>query len=210
MIPGATQTIGQMQNRSFTTISLLFLCALTVYAAETPAEVSGVFGPAFADSGSGEVPLRVGTKLSAGTTVRTGPRGAADIFLGSELGVIRLTQNTILRIEQIHGTNTYLHLQQGSILGNGSNVGERSRYEIKTAVGIAAVTRAAFRLHAEGYFVVLDGKAHFAHVPANGEPKLHNLSAPPAVYFSATEGIQQAPKELVREVVNQSKARLGQ
>jgi len=201
-------------GNTFAICITLFLAVFSCSAADTNAEVSGVFGPAFADFGSGDTPLRVGTKLSAGTTIRTGARGAADIFLGSEPGVIRLTQNTILLIEQLHGTNdtsnTYLHLQQGSILGNGSNVRESSRYQIKTGIGIGGVTTAAFRLHAEGYFVALDGKAHFAHVPTNGEPKLHNLTAPPAVYFSASQGVKPAPKELVREVINQSKARLGQ
>jgi hypothetical protein len=192
----------------------LLLAASSSRGAGASAEVSGVFGSAFANSGAGETPLRVGTKLEAGTTIRTGPRGAADIYLGSEPGVIRLTQNTMVRIEQLESTNgtstTYLHLQQGSLLGNGSDVRDTSRYQIKTAVGIAGVSRAAFRLHAEGYFVVLDGKAQFAHVPTNGEPKLHSLAAPPAVYFSPQQGVQPAPKDLVREVVSQSKARLGQ
>lgn len=192
----------------------LLLAALSSSGAGASAEVSGVFGSAFANSSAGETPLRAGTKLEAGTTIRTGPRGAADIYLGSEPGVIRLTQNTTVRIEQLESTNgtsnTYLHLQQGSLLGNGSDVRDTSRYQIKTGVGIAGVSRAAFRLHAEGYFVVLDGKAQFAHVPTNGEPKLHSLTAPPAVYFSPQQGVQSAPKELVREVVNQSKARLGQ
>jgi hypothetical protein len=39
--------------------------------------------------------------------------------------------------------------------------------------------------------------------------KVHTLSAPPAVYFSPSEGVKPAPKGLVHEVVNQSKARLG-
>lgn len=205
---------ARMRNiQTLTTICLL-VGVFTAYAAETPAEVSGVFGPAFVNSGTGDTPLRVGTKLSAGTTIRTGARGAADIFLGGEPSVIRLTQNTIVRIEQLHGTNntseTYLHLQQGSILGNGSNVPENSRYQIKTAVGIAGIASGAFRLHAEGYLVLLNGKARFAHVPTNGEPKLYDLTAPPAVYFSAAEGVKPAPKELVREILDQSRARLGQ
>src|SRR5688500_11866489 len=161
-----------------------------------PAEVSGVFGSALVNSGAGERPLRVGTKLDSGTTIRTGPRGAADIYLGSEPGVIRLTQNTTVRIEQLESTNgtsnAYLHLQQGSLLGNGSDVRDTSRYQIKTGVGIAGVSRAAFRLHAEGYFVVLEGKAQFAPVPTNGDPNLHTLAAPPAVYFSPQHGVQPA------------------
>ncbi len=209
-------------------IHLLALASLTAYAAETTApsggtaEVSGVFGSAFVNSGTADTPVRTGTRLAAGTTIRTESGAAMDVYLGREAGVIRLTQNTTVRIEKLADTNsqseTYLHLQRGTILGNsGRHASGSARHasdhvsgQIKTAVGIAEIGSAAFRLHAEGYLVVLNGTAHFAHVPATGEPKLHTLNAPPPVYFSPTEGVKPAPKELVREVVNQSKARLGQ
>jgi hypothetical protein len=201
-------------------IYLLSFAALSASTVETTAatgrtaEVSGAFGSAFANSGEGDKPLRTGTLLAAGTTIRTDPGAAMDVYLGKEAGVIRLTQNTTVRIERLADTNgqseIYLHLQRGAVLGNGSQASVGSRYEIKTAVGIAEMGSSAFRLHAEGYLVVLNGTAHFAHVPATGEPKLHSLNAPPAVYFSPTEGVKPAPKELIREVVNQSKASLGQ
>ena len=202
-------------------IYLISFAALSSCAAQTTtpagrtAEVSGVVGSAFANSGDGDKPVRTGTILAAGTTIRTDPGAAMDVYLGKEAGVIRLTQNTTLRIERLADTNgqtdIYLHLQQGTILGNGGrHASDHASGQIKTAVGIAEVGSAAFRLHAEGYLVVLNGTARFAHVPADGEPKLHSLNAPPAVYFSPTEGVKPAPKELIREVVNQSKARLGQ
>ena len=199
-------------------IYLLSLATLTGHTAESTstrsAEVSGVFGSAFVNTGTGEAPVRAGTMLAAGTTIRTESGAAVDVYLGKEAGVIRLTQNTTVRIEQLVETNrqsdVYLHLQRGTVLGNGSQASPGSHYQIKTAVGIAEVGSSAFRLHSEGYLVVLNGAAHFAHVPPNGEPKLHSLNAPPAVYFSPTEGVKPAPKELVREVVNQSKARLSQ
>ena len=198
---------------------LVFLAALASAAADIElsnraAEVSGVFGSAFANTGAADSPVRTGTKFTAGTTVRTDSGAAMDLFLGDEAGVIRLTQNTTLRIERLADTNgqadIYLHLQRGTVLGNGSQASIGSRYQIKTAVGVASLGSSAVRLHAEGYLVVMSGAAHFAHVPASGEAKLHGLNAPPPVYFSPSEGVKPAPKELVREVVNQSKARLGQ
>jgi len=210
-------------------IYLLSLAALTGYAdlkanvsLSHSAEVSGVFGAAFVNAGAEDTPARIGTRLAPGTTIRTESGAAMDVYLGKEAGVIRLTQNTTVRIERLADTNgqseIYLHLQRGTILGNSArdtggsrNSGRHaSGYQIKTAVGIAEAASSAFRLHSEGYLVVLNGAAHFAHVPATGEPKLYSLNAPPAVYFSPTEGVKPAPKELVREIVNQSKARLGQ
>jgi hypothetical protein len=178
------------------------------------AEVSGVFGLATAQHPTNaEVQLRAGMSLDAGTVIRTAPGAAVDLYLGPEAGVVRLTQSTMVTILQLNRTNshsdTYLHLQHGTMLGNGARISAGSRYQVKTDIGIAAIGNAAFRLHAEGYFVVVEGKAQFAHVPPEGEPKVHVLSAPPAVYFSPSEGIKEAPKTLVREVVTQSKAKLG-
>jgi len=199
-------------------ICFLALVTLTGHAAETAvprnrsAEVSGVLGSAFANSGTGDLAVRTGTILAAGTTIRTDPGAAMDVYLGKDAGVVRLTQNTTVRIEQLADTNgqsnVYLHLQRGTILGNSGP--HASSCQIKTGVGIAEVGSSAFRLHSDGYLVLLNGAAHFAHVPATGEPKLYSLNAPPPVYFSPTEGVKPAPKELTREVVNQSKARLGQ
>jgi hypothetical protein len=196
-------------------LMLIVVSLLTPAATLCPgAEVSGVFGLATGQHpGNAEVQLRAGMPLDAGTVIRTAPGAAVDLYLGSGVGVVRLTQSTMVTVQRLNQTNssteTYLHLQYGTMLGNGANVTAGSRYHIKTDAGIAAIGNAAFRLHAEGYFVVVDGKAQFAHVAPEGEAKVHALSAPPAVYFSPSEGVKEAPKVLVREVVSQSKAKLG-
>jgi hypothetical protein len=118
----------------FTTLPV-FLVLLAVIAsagADAPeissrtAEVSGVFGSAFANSRTGDTPIRTGT------TIRPESGAAVDIYFGSEAGVIRLTQNTMLRIERLADTN--------------GQAGVGSRYQIKTAVGVAGLGSAAFRL----------------------------------------------------------------
>src|SRR5688572_25026523 len=69
------------------------------------AEVSGVFGSAFVNSGAGETAVRTGTMLAEGATIRTDSGAAMDVYLGKEAGVIRFTQNTIVRIERLADTN---------------------------------------------------------------------------------------------------------
>lgn len=177
------------------------------------AEVSGAIGVATVQlPGATEEPLRHGMPLVEGSVLRTAAGAAVDLHLGPEAGVIRLTQNTMVAITVLRTTNghseTYLNLQHGTILGNGARIRGGSRYQIKTSAGIAAIGNAAYRLHAEGYFVVIEGAAQFAYVPPEGDVQLQRLSSPPAVYFSPLEGVKEAPKPLVREVVNQSKARL--
>lgn len=193
----------------------LALTSLCRAAEPTPvAEVSGVFGVATAQQpGAPEEQLRIGVTLPAGTVIRTASGAAVDLHLGNDAGVVRITQNTKLSIEQLQRTNsdseTYLHLQHGTVLGNGATIRAGSRYHIKNLSGVVAIGNAAFRLHAEGYFVVIEGKAQFAFVPPGGEAQVHTLSAPPAVYFSPSEGVKPAPKQLVKEVVSQSKAKLA-
>ncbi|MCI0747888.1 MAG: hypothetical protein L0Y58_20980 [Verrucomicrobia subdivision 3 bacterium] len=183
--------------------------------AQTPvAEVSGVAGTAFFQApGQPETQLRAGTRVVPGAVIRTGPAAAVDLYLGSDGGVLRLTQNTVLSVEKLEQTNAitdiYLYLQQGTALGNGSRIRPGLRYRIKVANGVAAIGDAAFRLHAEGYAVVVSGKAQFAYITPAGNPEIFSMTAPPAVYFSPTEGVKGAPRELVREVTDQSKAKLG-
>src|SRR5688572_3040659 len=120
-------------------LTALFLLAGASSAAEGPrAEVSGVIGVATAQvPGGPEEPLRPGMPMIEGAILRTASGAAADLHLGSELGVIRLTQNTMVTIEKLHRTNNnaeaYLHLQHGTILGNGAMIRPGSRYQIKTA-----------------------------------------------------------------------------
>jgi hypothetical protein len=203
-----------IKNAASLVSAILLIAGLSRAAdALATAEVSGVSGGVTATVGGSEAPLVTGMRLAAGATIRAAPGSAADIYLGPAAGVIRLTQKAVLTIERLESTNNavdvYLHLRQGAILGNGSKVSAGAKFQIKNASGIADISNAAFRLHAEGYLVVIEGKVRFAHVPPDSPGKLHSLHAPPAVYFSPTEGIKEAPKELVREIVNQSKAQLG-
>src|SRR5687767_2136915 len=113
--------MGLMKNRIAGSLSTLLLMALACSAAE----VSGVFGLATAQTpGGAEEPLRVGMPIPEGTVIRTAARAAVDMYLGREAGVIRLTQNTMVTLQQLQSTNsgteTYLHLQHGTILGNGA------------------------------------------------------------------------------------------
>lgn len=193
-------------------LSGFLLLASASNAADGPgAEISGVFGVATAQvPGGPEEPLRPGMPVAQGTILRTASRAAVDLHLGNDAGVLRLTQNTMVTLEKWQSnTETYLHLQHGTILGNGANIRAGARYQIKTTTGVAAIANAAFRLHAEGYLVVVEGKAQFAHVPLGAEAQVHTLSAPPAVYFSPSEGVKEASKALVREIITQSKGRLG-
>src|SRR5215211_4392554 len=107
--------MGFMIKTVLGSLSAWLMIASVCAGAERPAaEVSGVFGTATAQQpANAEVQLRAGMSLDAGTVIRTAPGAAVDLYLGGGPGVIRLTQSTMVTIQQLNHTNssteTYLH-----------------------------------------------------------------------------------------------------
>src|SRR6185503_1030033 len=80
-----------------------------------------------------------------------------------------------------------------------------SRYEIKMPTGVAGIRGTRGRLAAgrsgKPPIVLLQGKLFFVEVSgAGGELASHVLSAPPAVYFTATDGVKEAPPQMLQQV----------
>jgi len=181
------------------------------------AQVRAILGRAqFARGNEPFGPLGPGMVLRAGDIVRTATGSAVDLYLGEVPGTVRLTASATLVLEKLSNagpkaaTNfeVQLQLQVGELLGLARPVPPESRFEIKVGNGLAQVIKGRFRVNARGYFVLVDGKALFAHLPTGGEPVAYTLTAPPAVYFSPGAGVQPAPRDLAREVVNQMRSKL--
>ena len=59
------------------------------------AEVRAIKGSAmYSTPGSPMMPLKVGTVLGTGATVKTAADSLVDLFLGNSAGVVRVTENT--------------------------------------------------------------------------------------------------------------------
>lgn len=203
---------------------LMILIALFALTARLPADgplvqapVVGVLGRAqFSRANAPFLPLGPGMSVRTGDVIQTAEDSAVDLNLGAQAGLLRLAQNTVLVLEALGqgGTNQEgvaeikLNLKKGELLGSAKRVPDDSRFEIKTPVGLAQIVEGRYRIEARGYFVLVDGKALLAYVPATGEPQAHTLTAPKAVYFSPVEGLNFAPKELEREVIKQLRAKL--
>lgn len=176
------------------------------------AAVQGAVRATLADGGM--VSAKPQTVLTAGVTVMTGPNSAADIFFGNEVGTVRLTEKSKLTITEFLVSATggvmdlQLHLEEGTLLGMGSQVPKTSRYQIKTNQGIADVQAKNFRLNAQGLLVVLEGRVAFAHIGNDNAIQLHDVHAPPPYYFWPGTGVNPAPPALVKEVTTQASARL--
>lgn len=154
------------------------------------------------------VQIQKGISVPAGAIIRTFRGGAVDLNFGSEVGTVRLTQNSVLSLDKVERNQTMLTLAEGSMVGWNANVPNSSEYQVKLPNGIAGIVNGHYRLDARSYLVVLKGAMVYAYVPPGGEPIPSILKAPPAVYFSPLEGVKPAPAELQREVELQSKGKL--
>jgi hypothetical protein len=210
-----------MTFRATVAIKLMGVAALAM-ALTTPlqaqtvpgkAEVRAIKGVAVYSTGGGaSMPLKVGTVLGPGTTVKTGAGSTVDLFLGNSAGVVRLTENTTLSLDKLTLTDTgadtavevQLNLPEGTILGNVNKLSAASRYEIKTPNGVAGIRGTRFRMAANSFIVLMEGTMVFVYVPGgNQNPTPYTLAAPPAVYFSPTAGVQPATQDLLTEVKGQ-------
>ncbi len=179
----------------------------------TRAEVRGQLGQAQCSHGGGPFqPVAKGMGFAAGDVIQTATGAAIDLDFGGAVGIVRLTESTTLVIERWTageaGTELELFVRDGEVLGKVSRAAVGSRFKVKLNSGIGAIVEGQYRVSANGYVVLLDGKAAFVHVPASGEPQAHSLDAPPAVYFSPAEGVRPAPAALVKEVSGQWRAKL--
>ncbi len=161
-------------------------------------------------NGSPAKPLRVGTILRSGHTIKTATNSTVDLFLGTSTGVIRIAENTTLTLDLLTLTDTgaeikvevQLDLPDGEMYFNVNKLSKPSRYEIKMPTGVAGIrgTKGSFSARpgsTKPPVVLLQGTLNFIHVGAGGQLSSFRLSAPPAVYFSPGEGIKEASDEII-------------
>jgi hypothetical protein len=199
-----------------TSIATLALAG-ELHAGSGNAMVRGITGQALVSKGDAPAqPLVLGSLVQAGSVIKTGVRSAVDLYLGDNVGILRLTQGTVLRLDKLdvsetnrtHATEIQLHLEAGTILGDGARSGFSVTNQVKVSNGVGAIGTGLYRINSDGYVVLLDGSFIFVHVPTGSDLKAHDLKAPPPVYFSPVEGVRPAPASLINEIQNQWKARL--
>jgi hypothetical protein len=213
--------------RQFTSLGLgLLVAAMGHFSAKGQAqetngraEVRGITGSATTTAPDGRVTVvKAHAVLTPGTTIKTGPKSAVDLFLGKSAGVLRLTENSILTLKEFKlmdaGSGTVvqieLDLDQGTLLGRDSRITTpSSKFDVKLPVGIAGISSGTWRISALGYIVLVEGSLAYVHVPATGDPIPYTMKTPPAVYFSPHGGVKPAPTELAREVNYQLKSKLA-
>jgi hypothetical protein len=157
------------------TASALALAAACIFTAvsaqaapqEGKAEVRAVRGTAtYTEPGGNQaIPLKVGAVLKQGSTIKTGANSQVDLFLGVNGPVLRVDASSELGLDKLTFENTgietvvetQLNLKAGNIIGKVKPLAAASRYEVKTANGVAGIRGTAFNIFANGVIHVVEG-----------------------------------------------------
>lgn len=187
-------------------------CLLNGQTVPGKAEVRAVSGTATYSTGDAAgKPLKVGTVLASGTTIKTGPESTVDLFLGNSAGVIRVAEKSTVALDKLALTDTgadtavevQVHLPEGQMFFNVNKLSQASRYEIKVPNGVAGIRGTKGSARSDSSWVLLDGTLIFVHSPPTGAATPYVLKAPPPVYFTPAEGVRPAPEDLTLAVRQQ-------
>jgi hypothetical protein len=119
----------------------------------------------------------VGTVLAANYEIRTDANATADLFLGDNGPVVRVTKGTTLGIDRLdvqatgieNVIDTQLDLKNGRILGNVKKMAAASKYEVKTPVGVAGIRGTEYSISSSGEVNVVSGSVIVVYI-VNGQP----------------------------------------
>lgn len=155
-----------------TTVGLIGVLTFTCSHAEAGMRsgrvlVQGVQGDVtYSSAGNVWQKLEPNFHLERGTVVKTGADATADLILGYNGTVLRLTPNSVLRLtrldQEIAGedliTDTKLELLQGALAGSQRKLASPSHLEIVTPQAVAHIKGTEYYVRADGAVSVVSGE----------------------------------------------------
>ena len=171
-----------MKNLFFTAVLFSTGLLFTVQAEtrEGHALVRTVSGQAtMSVDGKNWVPLKVGSVLKTGATVKTSKNGQTDLFLGRNGSMLRLAGGSELTFSRLKIADspiepiaqTEMILKSGSAIGSVRKLPLGSSYVIKTPKGEAKVKGTVYEINADGELIVVSGKVEYTDA-SNGKEVL--------------------------------------
>lgn len=158
----------------FVALAAAALLSATVEAAPNKAVVRAVRGDAQISNNKGQswAKAKVGQALAANSLIKTPKGGSADLFLGENGPVVRVTEDTIMGIDKLDleatglekVIETQLDLKNGRILGSVKKLAAASKYEVKTPVGVAGIRGTEYSISSSGVLNVVSGTVVIVYV----------------------------------------------
>jgi len=155
-------------------VAIAAAAVLSVQAKENRAIVRSIHGSAQMSNNKGQTwqNAKVGSYLGANAAIKTAADSTADLFLGDNGPVVRVTPDTTLGIDKLTVENTsiekvietQLDLKSGRILGSVKKMAAASKYEVKTPVGVAGIRGTEYSIDARGKVTIITGSAVVVYV----------------------------------------------
>ncbi len=137
------------------------------------AKVAKITGNATYNNANGQSgDLKVGQILQAGATINTGPAATVELNMGVNGQSLTVSPDSTVAIDQLDFTgtgadtvvNTRLNLTKGGLNGNVKKLAANSKYEIKTANGVAGIRGTSYSILANGVLHVWQGSVYMFYV----------------------------------------------
>jgi len=193
-------------------VAIAAAAVLSAHAKDNRAIVRSIHGSAQMSNNKGQTwqNAKVGSYLGANSAIKTASDSTADLFLGDNGPVVRVTPDTQLGIDKLTVENTsiekvietQLDLKSGRILGSVKKMAAASKYEVKTPVGVAGIRGTEYSIDARGKVTIITGSAVVVYVINGNILPPANVGAgqtitPPAdgqqpVVTTTQEGSQEA------------------
>src|SRR5687767_13556189 len=155
-------------------IAAAVLVSATAQAKPNRAIIRAIHGSAQVSNNKGQTwsKANVGGFLGANAAIKTAGDSTADLFLGDNGPVVRVTPDTTLGIDKLDLENTgiekvietQLDLRTGRILGSVKKMAAASKYEVKTPVGVAGIRGTEYSIDARGKVTIISGSAVVVYV----------------------------------------------
>jgi hypothetical protein len=155
-------------------VAIAAAAVLSVQAKDNRAIVRAIHGSAQMSNNKGQTwqNAKVGSYLGANSAIKTAADSTADLFLGDNGPVVRVTPDTQLGIDKLTVENTsiekvietQLDLKSGRILGSVKKMAAASKYEVKTPVGVAGIRGTEYSIDARGKVTIITGSAVVVYV----------------------------------------------
>ena len=153
---------------------------------------SATFRHANGESGS----LKVGQILTEGASISTSPVATVELDLGVNGQSLTISKDSTVAIDQLDFTgsgadtviNTRLNLTKGGLYANVKKLAANSKYEIKTANGVAGVRGTSLSILSNGVAHVWQGSLSIVHFVNGVASQPFLVPAGQTVYPPGTPG----------------------
>lgn len=156
----------------------------------------------FSVPGSTELkPVKVGLVLKAGATIKTEADSIVDLDLGANGNSLRIKPSSVLTLTKLTFestgidtvADTELELTSGSIIGNVKKVAAASKYEIKTATGVAGIRGTGYETYSNGSVYVSSGTVVVYYYPPGSTTPMGPYTVNAGQMFTPPTGPGQNP-----------------